>query len=122
MSVWNVIEEQLVSADIHDEQNPDVLFLQRLYGNCEFVGSDQQNRLSIPRYMREWANLREGETAIIIGNGERLEIWSRSNWEALSEQFTEANAARASAGRRMSENGSPAAPVESPGERVPDAT
>jgi MraZ protein len=122
MSVWNVIEEQLVSASVHDEQNPDVLFLQRLYGNCEFVSSDQQNRLSIPRYMREWANLREGETAIVIGNGERLEIWSRNNWEALSEQFTEANAARASTGRRMAENGTPVAPVEPQGESVPNET
>jgi len=83
-----------------DEQNPDLIFLQRLYGNCEFVGSDQQNRLSIPRYMREWANLREGETAIILGNGTRLEIWSRPNWEAYSRGFTSEKAASASRARR----------------------
>ena len=69
--------------------NPDLIFLQRMFGNCEFVSYDQQNRLSIPRHLREWANLRESEAAIIVGNGTRLEIWSRAGWDAYSNDFTD---------------------------------
>ncbi len=98
--IWEAMEEQLVSANVHDEMDPNLVFLQRMFGNCEFVSYDQQNRVSIPRHLREWANLRETETAIIVGNGTRLEIWSRAGWDAYSNRFTEDNAAKAAAGRR----------------------
>ena len=100
MSVWEAMEEQLVSTDVHDELNPDLIFLQRMFGNCEFVGPDPQNRLNIPRHMRRWANLVEGETAIIIGNGTRLEFWSSANWDAYSNNFTEQRAAEAAFSRK----------------------
>lgn len=101
MPIWEAMEEQLVSADVHDELDPNLIFLQRMFGNCEFVGSDVQNRLSIPRHLRDWAGLRESEPAIIVGNGTRLEIWSRANWDSYSNEFTEVNAANAAKGRRL---------------------
>lgn len=104
MPVWEAMEEQLVSIDVHDELNPDLIFLQRMFGNCEFVGSDPQNRLNIPRHLREWANLREGEAAIIIGSGTRLEFWSRATWETYSKGFTEQRAAEAAQGRKDSQS------------------
>ncbi|MCS6776991.1 MAG: hypothetical protein RMJ43_11390 [Chloroherpetonaceae bacterium] len=109
MAVWQRIEEQLIHVDMLDELNEDVLFLQRLYGNCEFVSLDQANRLSIPRYLRGWAGLQEGDLAIIIGVGTRLEIWSRPNWETVNKVFTEANAASAAARRKFTLN-----PVSAP--------
>ena len=102
MPVWEAMEEQLVSVDVHDELDPDLIFLQRMFGNCEFVSYDQQNRLSIPRHLREWANLRESEAAIIVGSGTRLEIWSRANWDTYSIDFTELRAASAAAGHKAS--------------------
>jgi MraZ protein len=129
MEVWTSIEEQLVSADMLDELNEDVLFLQRLYGNCEFVSPDQQNRLSIPRYLRGWAGLQEGDPAIILGVGTRLEIWSRTNWESVNKVFTQGNAATAAARRKFTLNPqgpvpalSAAAPVDSGGDTVPIET
>ena len=100
MPIWEAMDEQLASVDVLDELNKDVIFLQRMFGNCEFVSPDTANRLSIPRHLREWANLRESETAIIIGNGTRVEFWSRSNWEAYSNRFTEDNAAEAADRRK----------------------
>lgn len=99
MPVWEALEEQLVSNGVDDELNPNLVFLQRMFGSCEFVSPDQQNRLSIPRHLREWALLREAETAVIIGNGLRLEIWSRAQWD-LSSDFSEARATDAARGRR----------------------
>jgi MraZ protein len=101
MPVWEALEEQLASADLMDETDEDAVFLQRMFGSCEFVSPDQQNRLSIPRHLREWAKLREGETAIILGSGTRLELWSRPNWEEYSRLFTEKNAAAATARRKL---------------------
>lgn len=101
MPVWEAMEEQLASADLMDETNEDTVFLQRMFGSCEFASPDQQNRLSLPRHLREWANLREGETAIILGSGTRLELWSRPNWEEYSKQFTERNAAEAAKRRQL---------------------
>ena len=113
MPIWENMEEQLVSTDIRDELNPDLVFLQRMFGNCEYASSDQQNRLSIPRHLREWADLRENETAIILGSGTRLEIWSRANWEKYSKDFTEDRAARARDFRNLQEAEPDASAVES---------
>src|SRR5579883_994597 len=99
MPIWEAMEEQLVSLSVHDELDPNLVFLQRMFGNCEFVKPDRENRLSIPRHLRDWANLRESETAIIVGNGTRLEIWSRNGWDTYSNDFTEERAAQAAASR-----------------------
>lgn len=101
MPIWDAMDEQLASSDVLDELNRDVIFLQRMFGNCEFVSPDQQNRLTIPRHLREWANLRENEPAIIVGSGTRLEFWSRANWELYSATFTEENAAQAASRRKL---------------------
>ena len=105
MAVWEALEEQLASTDLDGELNEDSIFLQRMFGNCEFVSPDQQNRLSIPRHLREWASLRESDTAIILGSGTRLELWSRANWETYSNEFTAANAAQAISRRGISTRG-----------------
>jgi MraZ protein len=106
MQIWDALEEQLASSDLDDELNEDSIFLQRMFGNCEFVSADQQNRLSIPRHLRDWANLRESEAAIILGSGTRLELWSRANWDTYSTEFTAANAAQAVHRRGLSTRGS----------------
>jgi len=95
MAVWEALEDQITSDDLAGELNEEANFLQRMFGNCEYVSPDQQNRLSIPRHLREWANLRESDTAIILGSGTRLEFWSRAGWEAYSAEFTAPNAAQA---------------------------
>ena len=126
LAIWQPIEDQLLNADMFDELNEDVMFLQRLYGNCEFVSPDQQNRLSLPRYLRTWAGLEEGDTAVVLGVGTRVEIWSRSNWEAINKEFTQPNAARAAAQRKLGTSGatnSAKTPsVEVSGDSVPIST
>ncbi len=100
MTIWDNLEEQFASNDLPDELDQDSNLLQRMFGNCEFVSPDQQNRLSIPRHLREWAQMRESDVAIILGSGTRLELWSRANWEAYSSGFTSENAAIAASRRK----------------------
>ncbi len=91
--VWEKLEAILTSGDARDELNKNLGFLQRMFGSCEFTGSDSQNRLTIPKHLREWAGLDEGNPAIIVGGGDRLELWSRDAWKIYSEKFDEDNVA-----------------------------
>ncbi len=88
IAAWEEYEEQLESRSVNDELNNDLIYLQRMFGSCEFVKPDREFRLTIARHLREWAGLREGETVIFIGNGSRVELWSRQNWETYMKDFT----------------------------------
>jgi MraZ protein len=44
---------------------------------CEF---DRQGRVLIPAFLREYAGLEE--TAIVVGQYSKVEIWGQSRWEA----------------------------------------
>ena len=46
--------------------------------NCEF---DKQGRINIPSPLINYANLKKD--CIIIGVNDRLEIWSKENWESF---------------------------------------
>lgn len=121
MPVWEMLESQLIGTSLYDELDPDLLFLQRMFGSCEFVSPDRESRLSIPRHLREWAGMEEGEVVVIIGSGTRLEIWSRSHWREWSERLTEEEASRASRNRlgitppNTSTQSSSSTPTASPG-------
>ena len=104
MAAWETLEQELGGSSIHDEQNASLNFLQRMFGNCEFASADQQNRLSIPRHMRSWAELHDGDNVVILGSGTRLELWNRTRWDNFSSTFTAQNAARASSALRTGQN------------------
>lgn len=87
--VWNDLEDILLSDDAYGEMNSDLAFLQRMFGNSETAMVDQSFRLTLPRYLREWAEVLEGDMAVIIGNNNRLEIWNRQNWKEICSSFTE---------------------------------
>lgn len=87
LSVWEEMENALYSADPRDELNQDLTYLQRMLGNCDFASLDAQFRLSIPRYLRDWASVEESSSAVIIGSGNRLEIWNKETWRKTLDDF-----------------------------------
>jgi MraZ protein len=89
MGYWERMEALIDDPDPRHELNKEMGFLQRMLGHSEEASLDQQNRLSIPRHLREWAELREGSAAVILGCGNRLELWSREKWSEYSKEFTE---------------------------------
>ena len=91
MSTWVAIEEQLASKSFLDEVDADVLRLQRAFANSEFVSLDKENRLTIPRHLRFWAQFGQvdNETVIILGRGSCLELWTSTNWANYSKDLTE---------------------------------
>jgi MraZ protein len=42
--------------------------------HAEDILLDKQNRLSLPSHLMEWSGIKD--TAIFLGSGERIEIWS----------------------------------------------
>jgi len=68
--------------------DPDAVRLQRFFsGEAVDATTDSQGRVAIPANLREYAGI-DKET-MIIGAGERIEIWSRSKWDSLSDQMTD---------------------------------
>ena len=84
MEVFERMEDELASLDVLDEANEDKQLLQRLFYDGDIGTLDQQFRLTIPRPLRNWAELGrlDNETVIIIGMGEKLELWSHGAWDA----------------------------------------
>jgi MraZ protein len=88
VQVWDTMTAELAGIGLLDEQDKSLNLLQRMAGNCEYASTDPQNRLSIPSFLRRWASLEDGDTAVIVGSGNRLEIWNRANWDSLTSGFT----------------------------------
>ena len=57
--------------------------------HCEF---DRAGRMLLPQYLREAAKL--NGTAMVVGAGEYIEIWSPALWEEQSRVIQEADAQR----------------------------
>src|ERR1044071_1450016 len=82
--VWNRFEQTLNSAVMQRE----AAYLQRLFGSRTFVRLDPQYRLGIPKHLRDHAGINQSQSAVIIGQGSKLEIWSKSAWDDYCASFT----------------------------------
>lgn len=102
VETWDAMTAEITSRGFLDEQDKALNLLQRMIGNCEYAKTDPQNRLTIPRFLRRWAGIDDGDTAVIVGSGNRLEIWNRASWENLVNGFTTETAFEASSVVRQS--------------------
>jgi MraZ protein len=82
--VWGEIEHKLQSHVLHRHTG----FLQRMLGGRTFVKLDPQSRLAIPKHLRDWANISQSQSAVLIGQGPKIEIWSKGTWDAYNAGFT----------------------------------
>jgi MraZ protein len=111
MTVFERMEAQLESESVLDEANADKQMLQRLFYDGDVGSLDQQFRLTLPKALRNWAEFgkQENETVIIIGMGEKLELWSHPSWEAYKGGFDTAATTEASNRLRTAIAGEPGA-------------
>jgi MraZ protein len=56
----------------------------RLFGSAEFVELDEKNRVTLPEKLVKFAGL--GREVVIVGVGERAEIWPKSRWEGFERE------------------------------------
>lgn len=90
--LWVFTEEGFRNLDMRLKSrpmlDPDAVRLQRFFsGEAVDAAPDSQGRVAIPANLREYAGI-EKET-MIIGAGERLEIFSKSRWDSLSDLLTD---------------------------------
>ncbi len=75
---WEAFESKLKDLP---STNPAVRKLQRFFmGGASDVESDSQGRVVIPQTLRDHAGL--NKDAVLIGMGNRIEIWSKEKYEA----------------------------------------
>lgn len=83
---FNTLSQRINKMSMTD---PDARLLRRLlYSSANFVEVDKSGRILIPQFLRESANL--DIQAVIIGNGDYIEIWSPDEWSSQNEQLQDA--------------------------------
>ena len=63
--------------------------LQRFFTSTE-VSADTQGRVAIPGKLRDWAKIGDQGEVVIVGTGNRIEIWSRQAWDHYNDDLTDA--------------------------------
>lgn len=84
-SMWNIQTEKLKSLSF---TRVDPRAFTRLFFSGAFQSKiDRQGRIVLPQNLGIYAGLKE--RIVIIGAGDRLEIWSEENWNTYSRKALE---------------------------------
>jgi MraZ protein len=79
---WEPIEQKLMSLSSF---NPQIRELQRrVVGYAEDVVMDATGRILVPPALRQFAQL--GRSVVLVGQGNKFELWNRENWKQLMER------------------------------------
>ena len=80
---WELIETKLAELSDFDKQSRRAKQMMRGYANdCQL---DTQGRILIPQELRDYAQLHK--QAVILGQGNKFEIWNQSSWEQQRDQW-----------------------------------
>ncbi len=80
-SEWEKVESRILSA----KSSAMADFRRFFLGNsCECL-CDKQDRILIPKSLREYANLTK--EIVLVGNLDRFEIWSRDIWDETNKRM-----------------------------------
>lgn len=82
---WLVVEEKL--AKISNLKVDGANVIRNFLRNAEDITLDNQNRLSLPGTLSQWAGIEQKVT--ILGVGDRLELWSPEELKKVDESITE---------------------------------
>jgi MraZ protein len=85
LSQWQELERKIGKLSSLD---PNVQAFQRFYlSGGQVIEVDAQNRILIPQSLRRFAAL--DSHAIVVGMGEKFEIWSEQSWSGIFSNLTE---------------------------------
>jgi MraZ protein len=76
---WESVEDQLSQINTFTREGRTVV--RNFLRTAEDISLDKQNRLSLPSTLMDWSGI-DGK-AVFIGSGERIEIWSPEELEAV---------------------------------------
>jgi len=80
---WEVIQAKIEALPSF---NPVARRIQRLLiGHATDIDMDANGRILLPQPLREYAQLEK--ESILIGQGKKLELWSKSLWEGRRDEY-----------------------------------
>ena len=79
---WEPIEQKLMSLSSFNAQIRELQ--RRLVGYAEDVVMDATGRILVPPALRQFAQLEKA--AVLVGQGNKFELWNKDNWEGRMEQ------------------------------------
>jgi len=83
MDAFDAIYERAITLNLAD---PVVrLLLRMILSSAQLAEIDANGRIAIPEALKEYANLEQEVT--IVGQGDYVELWSRSNWKLQEERL-----------------------------------
>ena len=82
MSEWMKLVEKMKEIPLTNKEGR--VFVRMMFANAVEAEMDKQGRLLIPSVMREYANI--DKDLVSIGVGERVELWSKEEWESYNNQ------------------------------------
>ena len=88
LNEWETVQAKLESLS---NINPQARLLQRLLiGHATDLELDSAGRLLLPAMLRDYASLEK--KLVLIGQGNKLEIWSANHWQNRLDQWLEEGA------------------------------
>lgn len=88
LSVYREDDFDKIEADLNKQPSldPHVLRMKRLLcAPAVDTDTDNQGRVALPANLRQWAGI--DTEVVVVGMGEKIEIWSRSGWIALNDSL-----------------------------------
>lgn len=84
VSEWDELESRIEKSEgvIMDE------FKRFFLGNAAVCMGDKQDRIRIPKELRDYANLEKD--IVLVGIGKRFEIWNKEQWDETNKQTDQA--------------------------------
>ena len=85
LTEWELIEAKLATLSDFNRQGRRAKQMMRGYAtDCQMDG---QGRILIPQELRNYAGL--GKQVVILGQGNKFEIWDEHSWNKLREEWLE---------------------------------
>ena len=89
LNEWETVQAKLESLS---NINPQARLLQRLLiGHATDLELDSAGRLLLPAMLRDYAGLKK--KLVLVGQGNKIEIWSAEHWQNRLDQWLEEGAA-----------------------------
>jgi len=81
---WEQLRQRVPGTEFSGKRRN---FERMLYAGAQYGMCDRQGRIIIPELLKEAAGIQKD--VVIVGVGERIEIWGKERWDDLSAQTME---------------------------------
>ncbi len=88
LAVWEALARQIDALPFTDPRGRTLRRM--LFGSAQDISLDRQGRFVLPQWLREDAGI--DKEVVLVGAGNRIELWSPERWSKYSEQMDQPEA------------------------------